>query len=69
MMKMYNSIEHNDNYSKTSGSLWQQYRAETAVKHKIMTLLKIFLVTVLRLNLRLKLQERPLLMVEQKMFK
>ena len=32
-MRMYNSIEHSNNYSKTSGSLWQQYRDETAVKH------------------------------------
>ena len=31
-MRMYNSIEHSNNYLKTSGSLWQQYR-ETAVKH------------------------------------
>ena len=26
VMSMYNLIEHSDNYSKTSGSLWQQYR-------------------------------------------
>ena len=25
-MPMYNSIEYSDNYSKTSGSLWQYYR-------------------------------------------
>ena len=27
-MPMYNLIEHSDNYSKTSGSLWQYYRDE-----------------------------------------
>ena len=27
-MTMYNLIEHSDNYSKTSGSLWQYYRDE-----------------------------------------
>ena len=26
MMPMYNLIEYSDNYSKTSGSLWQYYR-------------------------------------------
>ena len=25
-MKMYNLIEYSDNYSKTSGSLWQYYK-------------------------------------------
>ena len=28
VMLMYNSIEYSDNYSKTSGSLWQYYRDE-----------------------------------------
>ena len=27
-MPMYNLIEYSDNYSKTSGSLWQYYRDE-----------------------------------------
>ena len=27
-MSMYNSIEHSDNYSKTSASLWQYYKDE-----------------------------------------
>ena len=27
-MAMYNLIEYSDSYSKTSGSLWQYYRAE-----------------------------------------
>ena len=29
VMPMYNLIEYSDNYSKTSGSLWQYYRDET----------------------------------------
>ena len=28
VMAMYNLIEYSDNYSKTSGSLWYQYRDE-----------------------------------------
>ena len=27
-MPMYNLIEYNDNYSKTSGSLWKYYNDE-----------------------------------------
>ena len=27
-MLMYNLIKYNDNYSKTSGSLWQYYKDE-----------------------------------------
>ena len=30
-MVMYNLIKYNDNYSKTSGSLWQCYRDEPAL--------------------------------------
>ena len=30
-MPMYNSIEYSDNYSKTSGSLWQYYRDKPAL--------------------------------------
>ena len=30
-MSMYHLIEHNNNYSKTSGSLWQFYRDETFI--------------------------------------
>ena len=28
VMPMYNLIEHSNNYSKTSGSLWQYYRSD-----------------------------------------
>ena len=31
VMIMYNLIYYSDNYSKTSGSLWQYYRDETAL--------------------------------------
>ena len=30
-MPMYSLIEYSDNYSKTSGSLWQYYRDEPAL--------------------------------------
>ena len=30
-MPMYNLIEYSDNYSKTSGCLWQYYRDEPAL--------------------------------------
>ena len=31
LMSMYNLIQYSDNYSKTSGSLWQYYRDEPAL--------------------------------------
>ena len=33
LMPMYNLIEHSDNYSKTSGSLWQDYKDIPAVNN------------------------------------
>ena len=33
VMPMYNSIEHNDNYSKTSGSLWEYRKYMPAVNN------------------------------------
>ena len=30
-MPMYNLIEYSDNYSKTSGNLWQYHRVEPAL--------------------------------------
>ena len=30
-MPVYNLIDYSDNYSKTSGSLWQYYREEPAL--------------------------------------
>ena len=35
-MPMYNLIEYSDNYSKTSGSLWQ-YRKDIGVKTLLFT--------------------------------
>ena len=31
VMPMYNLIEYSDNYSKTSGRLWQYYRDKPAL--------------------------------------
>ena len=62
-MPMYYLIEYSDNYSKRSGSLWQYYRDETALDSAGVIILLLFLVTVFRLNKRLKYQEKPLLMV------
>ena len=33
VMSMYNLIEYSDNYSKTSGSLWQYYKDEPNDNH------------------------------------
>ena len=33
VIPMYNSIEYSDNYSKTSGSLWQFYRHEPFINN------------------------------------
>ena len=50
-MLMYNSTEYSDNYSKTSGSLWQYYRDEPFLdpNGNIVDFLLI-IITVLRLN-------------------
>ena len=47
---IYNFIEHSDNYSKASGSLWQYYRGEPALDK--MGTLSIFVATVHRLKLK-----------------
>ena len=54
-MPMYNSIEYSDNYIKTSGSLWQYYRDESALT-LMLSLLLIFmlLIIVLRVSLNKK---------------
>ena len=54
VIPMYNLIEYSDNYSKTSGSLWQYYRDEPFLDD-MMVLLLIFLlmiIAVLRLTLK-----------------
>ena len=56
VMPMYNLIEYCDNYSKTSGSLWQFYRDEAFIDDNDKQLL-IFLpiiITALRLNIKQK---------------
>ena len=52
-MLMYKLRQHSNNYSKTSGSLSQSYRDETALTDAMLALLLIFMlaITVLRLNL------------------
>ena len=41
VMPMYNLIEYSDNYSKTSGSLWQYYKVEPNDKLADSELLKL----------------------------
>ena len=53
VMSMYDLIEYSDNYSKTSGSLWQYYWDKSA-QWLILAMLIIFLVIVLCLNLNKK---------------
>ena len=40
-MPMYNFIAYSDNYSKTSGNLWQYYRNKPARKRKPIRSIKI----------------------------
>ena len=56
---MYNLIEYSDNYSKTSGSLWQYYRDEL---YNTLTYFESF-------KTKIKITEIPLLVVIQKMLK
>ena len=48
---MYNLGEYGNNYPRTSGSLWQDYRDEPALTDTGILLISILLITVLRLNL------------------
>ena len=56
-MPMYNLIEYSNNYSKTSGSLWQYYRDEAndniteseSFKYKIKITGKILLLVTQRM--------------------
>ena len=59
-MPMYNLIEYSDNYSKTSGSLWQYYKDDP---NDNINRSESFKSTVK------KKQEKPLLMEIQKMLK
>ena len=50
-MSMYNLIEYSNNYSKTSGSLWQYYRDEPDLTDADAIAVFLMLRTVLYLNL------------------
>ena len=49
VMPMYDLIEYSDNYSKTSGTLWQYYRDEPFII--ITEILLIFLMILILLHL------------------
>ena len=51
VMPMYNVIEYSDNYSKTSGSLWQYCKDIPAVNNNAILIL---LITILLIHLILK---------------
>ena len=50
---MYNLIEYSNNYSKSSGSLWQYYKGKPALTDAGAVLLML-IIKVLRLNLNKK---------------
>ena len=59
VMAMYNLIEYSDNYSKTSGSLWQYYKDDPNDNIENSESFKY----------KIKLTGKPLIMVMQKMLK
>ena len=59
VMPMYNLIEYSDNYSKTSGSLWQYYKDDPNDNIENSESFKY----------KIKLTGKPLIMVMQKMLK
>ena len=54
VMPMYNLIEYSDNYSKTSGSLWQYCKEIPAVDNKVVSLILMVLMKLIHLNLKQK---------------
>ena len=51
IMPVYNSIEYSDNYSKTSGSLWQYYTDEPFLNaNGDIVIFLLIIIAVLRLN-------------------
>ena len=48
-MQMYNLIEYSDNYSKTSGSLWQYCKDILAVNRNIVTVILLNLMELMLL--------------------
>ena len=59
VMPLYNLIEYSDNYSKTSGSLWQYYKDDPNDNIENSESFKY----------KIKLTGKPLIMVMQKMLK
>ena len=53
-MPMFNLIEYSDNYSKTSGSLWQYCKEIPAVNNKGILLLLMELMLLIHLILKQK---------------
>ena len=49
VMQMYNLIEYSDNYSKTSGSLWQYCKDTLAVNRNIVTVILLNLMELMLL--------------------
>ena len=58
-MPMYNLIEYSDNYSKTSGSLWQYYKDDPNDN----------IANSESFKLKVKKQEQSLITIIQKMLK
>ena len=54
LMPMYNLIEYSDDYSKTSGSLWQYCRDEPALDAAILLIFLLIKVIVFCSNLNSK---------------
>ena len=50
-MSMYNFIKYSDNYSKTSGSLWQYDRDEPALGNVLTLLLILLLIMLILLSM------------------
>ena len=53
-MPMYNLIEYSDDYSKTSGSLWQNCRDEPALDAAILLIFLLITLIVIHSNLNSK---------------
>ena len=56
VIPVYNLIEYCDNYSKTSGSLWQHYRVSHL--YTLLALLSIFLMIITIIVFRLYLNKK-----------
>ena len=61
-MPMYNLIEYSENYSKTSGSLWQYCKEIPAVGNTGLLLILMVLMLLIHLILKQKLQVKLMMM-------